>query len=156
MTSDALQNKPTTPTTPSDDLTGRQCSGFGPLSTGKPALSIEQEAKRFTKRLRREFAELIQVDAKTFKKCVMSCVRRGLPPFVGRPSDDAITRAIELYKQRVPWKEIYPQCITNHACLSLAERRQAESNLRAAKRSRKNAHRRRSRRIHTKPCDGGS
>jgi len=122
---------------------GSKPSVFGPSSTGTPALSIEQEAKRFTNRLRREFADLIHVDAKTFKKCVMSCVRRGLPPFVGRPNDEAITRAIELCKQGIPWKEIYPQCIINHAGLSLAERRQAEGNLRAARRSRKNAHRRR-------------
>lgn len=137
-------NQENTPLTSASN-SGQQRSGFGPFSTGTHVLSIEQEAKRFTRRLRREFGALIQMDAKTFKKCVMSCVRRGLPPFVGRPSDDAITRAIELRKQGIPWKEIYPQCISNHACLSPAERRQAEGNLRAAKRSRKNAHRRRSR-----------
>jgi len=131
-----------TPLTPTSD-SGPQSSGFGPFSTGTHVLSIEQEAKRFTRRLRREFGALIQMDAKTFKKCVMSCVRRGLPPFVGRPSDDAITRAIELRKQGLPWKEIYQQCISNHACLPPAERHQTQIKLRDACRSRKNARRRR-------------
>jgi len=41
------------------------------------------------------------------------------------------------------WKQIYPQCIPNYSILDPAVRRQAESNLRAAIRARRNAARRR-------------
>lgn len=120
-----------------------ESSGFGPLSNGKSALSIERETKCFTNRLKRNYAAEIAADPKAFKKRVVTCIRRGLPPFAGRPNEEAITLAIGLRKARLPWKEIYPQCITGHCGLSLAERRQAENNLRAACRSRKNARRRR-------------
>jgi hypothetical protein len=98
---------------------------------------LEAEVKRFAVRLRREYEAEITRDARGFKKRVVTIVRRNLPPFAGRPSEEAITRAISLRKQGCEWKAIYPQCIPRHASLPPAVRRQAESNLRAACRKRR-------------------
>ena len=59
---------------------------------------LERLARRFSERLKREFAEEIQRDPRGFKKRVVTLVRRALPPFGGRPPENAIDRAIELRK----------------------------------------------------------
>jgi len=112
--------------------------GFGATPT-----DLERMVSLFVKRLRVKHAEEIGSDARKFKRRVVSILRRKLPPFAGRPTEEAITRAIELRTQGCEWRDIYPQCIPGHASLPPAERRQAESNLRAGKRSRRNASRRR-------------
>jgi hypothetical protein len=56
-----------------------------------------------------------------------------------------VTKAMELRRQGRDWKQIYPQAILNHPSLDPPVRRQAESNLRAAVRSRRNARKRRKR-----------
>lgn len=108
--------------------------------------NLEQAVKRFALRLRREHAQEVRVDAKGFKKRVCELVRRNLPPFTGRPTEASITAAAELRKQNRQWKEIYPLVIFGHATLEPPVRRQAESNLRAALRSRRNARGRRNQR----------
>jgi hypothetical protein len=110
-----------------------------------------REAKRFTARLKRQYATEIATDAKGFKKCVVTLVKRGLPPGAGRPNEAAITLADQLRKQGLPWKDIYPHCITCHASLEPAERRIAENNLRSSRRSRRNRARRRKRVQRTQP-----
>ena len=52
-------------------------------------------------------------------------LRRHLPAFAGRPTEDSMTRAAGLRKQKRPWKEIYPLVIPGHAVLGPAVRRQA-------------------------------
>ena len=64
---------------------------------------IARDAKRFTSRLKRKYAPEITIDAKGFKKCVVSLVGRGLPPSsAGRPSEAANTLAAELLRKGVP------------------------------------------------------
>lgn len=93
--------------------------------------------------LRRDFAPRIAEDPKQFKRLAVFYLKRYLPPGPGRTAGDAITRAIDLRKQRLEWKDIYPQCIPLYSELPPAVRRLAEQNLRAARRSRGNAARRR-------------
>lgn len=106
-------------------------------------LDVESDARRFTSRLKQKYSAEIDRDAKGFKKCVVHLVRGGLPPLAGRPHEAAITLADELRKKGVEWKAIYAQCIPNHTNLPPAERRIAEHNLRASRRSRKSTARRR-------------
>lgn len=106
---------------------------------------LEHAVKRFAQRLRNDYAGEIAADPRKFKKWVVNPVRRNFLPFAGRPAEGAITRAIELRRQGREWKDIYPVSIDNHGVLAPAMRRQAEANLRAAVRSRRNARRRRRR-----------
>ena len=106
---------------------------------------LERLARRFSERLKCHFAEEIRQDPRSFKKRVVTLVRRALPPFGGRPPENAIDRAIELRKLGQRWKEVYAQVIPDHAHLDSAARCRAESNLRAALRSRRNARKRRNR-----------
>jgi len=108
---------------------------------------LERDVKQFTALLRRRYADQIQDDqaARAFKKRACGLLRRGLPPFAGHPKEDSISRAAKLRKQDLEWKQIYLLVIPNHAQLDAALRRQTESNLRAALRSRRNARRRRRR-----------
>jgi len=117
-----------------------------PLVFGARPMQLERAIHLFAGQLRRRYSEEICSDAKKFKNRVVSIIRRELPPFPGRPTEEAINRAIELHKQGQLWKEIYPQCISYHFELEPPARRQAESNLRAAIRSRRNAARRRRKR----------
>ena len=105
--------------------------------------SLEAEARRFIRRLRKAFAEAITEDAQGFKRRLRRLVCAGLPPFAGRPPDPAISRAIQLRKQGQEWKEIYPQVIPLHSELDPIRRQHAEFNLRSAVRSRRNSARRR-------------
>jgi len=115
----------------------------GPQELGGP--NLERDVKQFTARLQRRYPDQIAADPKAFKKRARGLVGRNLPPFAGRPMEESINQAAELRKQEHEWKEIYPLVIPDHARLDAALRRQAESNLRAALRSRRNARRRRSR-----------
>ena len=94
-------------------------------------------------RLRRDFAPRIAQDPRKFKRLAVSYLKNYLPPGPGRPPEDAITKAMQLRKQGLEWKQIYPQCIPDHAQPIPAVRRQAESKLRGACRSRRNTARRR-------------
>src|SRR5258708_16463798 len=80
---------------------------------------IAHDAKRFTSRLKCKYARRIPIDAKGFKKCVVSLVRRGLPHYAGMPSEAANTLAPELLTKALPWKNIYPRCIPGHERLHL-------------------------------------
>jgi hypothetical protein len=112
---------------------------------------LEREVKRFATRLLREHDEEVKLDAKGFKNRACGLFRRCLPPFAGRPTEASITTAAELRKQKREWQEIYPVVILNHATLDPPIRRQSESNLRSALRSRRNARRRRRKQRRTRP-----
>lgn len=105
--------------------------------------SLELCIARFAKRLLRLHPDEITRDPRKFKRRAVAILRRKLPPFAGRPAEESITRAAALRAQAREWREIYPICILNHTSLTAADRRQAESNLRAALRSRRNAAKRR-------------
>jgi len=107
--------------------------------------NLDQVMRSAAGRLRREFACEIAADPKGFKKQVTYHLKRHLPPFAGRPTEDSVTKTIDLRKRGNQWKAIYPLVILNCAQLDAAVRRQAESNLRAAVRSRRNAAKRRKR-----------
>jgi hypothetical protein len=115
----------------------------------KPAAKraeLDGVVSQFAAHLCRDFADEIAADPKGFKKQATHHLKRHLPPFAGRPTEDSITKAIDLRKRGNQWKTIYPLVIPNRAQLDAAVRRQAESNLRAAVRSRRNAAKRRKRR----------
>jgi hypothetical protein len=107
--------------------------------------SLDREVTRFSKRLSKLFPEDIRTDPRTLKKRVVEILRRKLPPFAGRPTEESITVAAKLRSEGLDWQEIYGQVIPDHAHLDPAARRQAESNLRSALRSRRNARLRRKR-----------
>ena len=116
-----------------------------PLGIGATAPDLKHTISRFAARLQRQHSEEITKDPKKFKCRVVAFLRQKLPPFPGRPNEATITKAIELRKDAQEWQQIYPQCIPNHSRLEPAVRMQAESNLRAAIRARRNAARRRKR-----------
>jgi hypothetical protein len=103
--------------------------------------ALERILHEVAARLRTEFAQQIaqDADARTFKKLCVRMLKQSLPPGPGRPSGDSITQATQLRAEGMAWKDIYPRCIPRHARLTPAERRQAEANLRSARRSRENA-----------------
>jgi hypothetical protein len=113
---------------------------------GKRAPDLERTMERMATTLKRDFAQRIADDAKGFKKAAVHLLKQYLPPGPGRLPELAITRAIQLHSLCWSWQDIYPACIPAYAGLGRAERRLAESNLRAARRSRLNARKRRSRR----------
>ncbi|MGA2327058.1 MAG: hypothetical protein ABSH05_12320 [Bryobacteraceae bacterium] len=106
---------------------------------------LARTMRRIGARLQRDFAEQIAQDRRKFKKRAVHYLKRCLPPFPGRPPEASSTRAIELRKAGLEWRQIYPLCIPGHSEMPPAVRRQAESNLRAACRSRRNAAKRRRR-----------
>jgi hypothetical protein len=125
-----------------------------PVGSGKPRRTerdqkdLDRTMRQIAARLRRDFAPQIFEDPRKFKKRAVHYLRRSLPPFPGRPREASLTKAIELHKAGLEWKAIYPQCIPDHSQMPPAVRRQTESNLRAACRSRRNAAKRRiSRRV---------
>lgn len=97
----------------------------------------------FASLLKIHFANLISEDPTEFKKVVLHLVRRELPPGRGRPCDDAVTRASDLLATGKPWQKIYPSCIPDFKYLDPASRQVAQSRLRCAVRSRRNARKRR-------------
>ena len=120
--------------------------GVRPPTSGKSRSrrpSLARTMQQTAARLRRDFAPRIAQDPRRFKRLAVSYLRNYLPPGPGRPAVDAVTEAMQLRKQGMEWKQIYPQCIPNHAQLEPAVRCQAESNLRGACRSRRNTTRRR-------------
>ena len=114
-------------------------SVFGPVKDRNCA----REVKRFATRITKLFAPEIASDPRGFKRNVTTILKRNLPPFPGRPTEQSITSAVMFRRCGQDWKQIYPQVIPNHANLDSAVRRQAESNLRASVRSRRNARQRR-------------
>ena len=102
-------------------------------------IACDREVKRFAKRLCKVFAGDIGSDARTFKKRVIEILRRHLPPLAGRPTEESITMAATLRGQGREWQEVYRLVISGHSDLDPATRRQMESNLRSAIRSRRNA-----------------
>ena len=122
-----------------------------PPHHGRAKSSLDQYVRRFASRLLLEYGTDVSRDPKGFKKRVVALLRRNLPPFAGRPTEAAITLAINLRKKGLEWSAIYPSCIPRHASLPPAERQIAESNLRAARRSRRNATKRRKRLLNKTP-----
>jgi hypothetical protein len=100
---------------------------------------LRQLSAVFAAELKRRFEEQIARDARGFKKTLLSTLKRMLPPGPGRLPVAAITKAIQMRKLGRTWKDIYPATIPNYSELGRAERHLAESNLRAACRSRVNA-----------------
>lgn len=136
MAPDAKQGEETP--APASDAAAQQPSGFG---------TLERIVKAFTVRLVKMFGGDIDADPRGFKKRAVQIFRRNLPPFVGRPTEQVVTAAATLHAATKSWREIYPAVIPNHAAMDPATRRQAESNLRSAIRSRRNARKRRKRSV---------
>lgn len=116
-----------------------------PQRAGRSPKDLARAIRQFGARLRRDFADQIAENAREFKKLVVHDLKRSLPPHSGRPPEASLTKAIELHNEGLEWKAIYPQCIPGHSQMPPAVRRQAESNLRGACRSRRNAAKRRRR-----------
>jgi hypothetical protein len=103
--------------------------------------ALQRDIQDFAARLKSRYAVHMarDADARAFKKLCVRVLKQALPPGPGRPSEQSITLATKLRTQGVAWKEVYPRCIPNFGRLSPSERRQAETNLRSARRSRENA-----------------
>ena len=121
-----------------------------PVGIGTPhsggharAKDLARTMRQIGVRIRRDYGPQISEDPRKFKKRAVHYLKRSLPPFPGRPREASLTKAIELHKADMEWRAIYPQCIPGHSEMPPAVRRQAESNLRAACRSRRNAAKRR-------------
>jgi hypothetical protein len=117
-----------------------------PCTVKSEGASLPRVMKRIAADLMRRFPLMTSEDPKRFKQLAVYNLKRNLPPRPGRPMEDATSKAIEMRKQGYTWQQIYPVCIANHAVLPPAERRVAQENLRAARRSRRNAAKRRKRR----------
>src|SRR5579864_1447478 len=87
----------------------REVVGFG-RSASLMAKGLDRAIRRFADRLKQDFSQQIGEDAKGFKKLVLRRIRSYLPPGPGRPVEAAVTKAVELRKQGLDWKQIYTQC----------------------------------------------
>ena len=118
---------------------GIQCKS----AVRKDRQSTPVRSKQFAKRLRKMFVGEISSDPRAFKKSVIEILRRHLPPFAGRPTEESVTVAAMLRMQGRDWPEVYRLVIPAYAHLDPGTRGQAQSNLRSAIRSRRNARKRR-------------
>jgi hypothetical protein len=101
----------------------------------KQLAELRETTRRFTVELRRQFADEIEYDARSFKLRVLALVKQGLPPKRGRPCDKAVTRAVEMRAQGRDWRAIYADCIP--ATTAGDSRQVAQSRLRSAVRARR-------------------
>lgn len=137
------RKSPQKPSPPAAPDVQEQATASVVAGLARKRTDLGQVVGQFSSQLRRDFASEIAADPKGFKKRVVHWLRRSLPPFAGRPSEASITNAINLRLRGETWKQVYPQLIPSHSAMDAAVRRLAESNLRAAVRSRRNARRRR-------------
>jgi hypothetical protein len=97
---------------------------------------LEAAVRAFAIKLCREYAGEIEADPSRFKQRAKSLIGCYLPPYPGRPRKEAVTRACELKRQRVPWPEIYAGCIPEYKSLTWPVRRLEIARLRNAVRAR--------------------
>lgn len=109
----------------------------------KGHVSLSAATREFARQLRARFAEQIEHDPRTFRRHLVRFLKTELPLRVGRPCDAAVTRATKMRASREPWQLIYPVCIPEFRRLDAHARYLAQSRLRSAVRSRRNARRRR-------------
>jgi hypothetical protein len=105
----------------------------------------DRQVKAFALKLTANFRDEISSDPRRFKKHVIEVLRRSLPPFSGRPTDESVTTAANMRANQEKWLAVYRAVIPNHSQMDPAARSYAESNLRSAVRSRRNARARRKR-----------
>ena len=67
---------------------------------------LEALTRDFTAHIRRDFAQEIASDPKTFKKSLLRLIGRQLPPRRGRPNDPQIDAAMRMLDQGKSVKEI--------------------------------------------------
>jgi hypothetical protein len=104
-------------------------------------IDLHATIRKFSRRLRHEFASEIERDARGFKERAVRLLKASLPPRPGRPSTEVVTRAAEMKAQGKGWAEIYAACLSPIAAPD--SRQVQQSRLRCAVRSRSNTHRRR-------------
>jgi len=109
----------------------------------KPIAKLGVAIRKFARQLRAEFAGEIERDLRAFRTHVVRFLRAELPLRRGRPCDAAITRAVEMRRTREPWHSIYLVCVPFFQRLDPYARHLAQTRLRSAVRSRRNARRRR-------------
>jgi len=94
--------------------------------------SLEDAIRQIGDRLKRDFAEEMAGDPTTFKKRVVSLIRRGLPPRRGRPNDPRFDVAILMIKQGKSVKDVLRTQIPNFDQMDTYGRYLAEKGLRFA------------------------
>ena len=92
---------------------------------------LRRTVENFSQRLRREFHQDIERDAREFKQRTLRLLRLNLPPQRGRPSSHPVTRAYRLRARKKSWAEVY------RACLPLYAGARERFNLRVAVRMRR-------------------
>ncbi len=106
------------------------------------SLNLERIVRDFAERIRSNFSEEIEQDARGFKRRVLGFLKAELPPGPGRPRTEAVTHATGMLAQGKTWQQIYAECLRR--IIGGSDSRQlAEYRLRCAVRSRRNARKRR-------------
>jgi hypothetical protein len=102
-------------------------------SNSQPEVNcLEVLARDFARRLRRTFPEKIAQDARAFKKAVLRCIRRELPPGRGRPNDPRIDAAVRLIESGRSARDVLRLQVPGYNGLDTYGRYLAEKGLRAA------------------------
>ena len=99
---------------------------------GEAVRSLEDAARDFSDRLKRDFSQEIARNPRDFKKQVLRLVRRTLPPRRGRPNNPHIDTAMRMIEQGKTTKEILRSQITDFEKLDTYGRYLAEKGLRSA------------------------
>lgn len=126
---------------------GAECARFGRNACprqGRPKLGIDLEevVRKFALQLCTQFRDEIEREPRVFKTRAVRLLKSGLPPSPGRPCVESVTRAAKMREQGKPWREIYKACIPDLPQRDSDGRAVAQSRLRSAVRSRRNARQR--------------
>jgi hypothetical protein len=93
---------------------------------------LETLTRDFTAHIRRDFAQEITSDPKTFKKSLLKLIGRQLPPRRGRPNDPRLDVAVRMVERGKTVKEVLRMQIPDFDKLDTFGRYLVEKGLRAA------------------------
>ena len=93
---------------------------------------LELLARDFAARLQRTFPQRIAQDPRAFKKAVLRCVRKELPPRRGRPNDPRIDAAVRMIESGKSARDVLRVQVPGFSQLDTYGRYLAEKGLRAA------------------------
>lgn len=109
----------------------------------KPPVDVDSAIRDFAAKLRRDYSQELETDARGFKKRAVRLLRGELPPGRGRPTDPQLDAAARLVDQGKPVRDVVRWLIPGYDKMDTAGRYWASKGLRAA------LARRRKRRSHT-------
>ena len=107
-------------------------SAIGQRRKCETARSLEEAARDFSARLKRDFSQEIARNPRDFKKQVLRLMRQELPPRRGRPGSPQIEAALAMLRQGKTVREILRAQIPGFDQLDTYGRMLAEKALRQA------------------------